>query len=133
MCDRCCMQVRDMTGTGEITKRRLKEGDGEFPIDCPLNDTTIRVHYRVRRLDLCQPLKADSRGPQGASNEWVYDTRQPQAVPDSAVSASGEAADLAAAPVEIDTGCGEAPEAIEMCAKLMVPGELALVRVTNPR
>ncbi len=44
----CVSQVRDMTGTGEVTKRRVKEGQGEFPIDCPLHDTTVRIHYRVR-------------------------------------------------------------------------------------
>eukprot|EP00198_Chlamydomonas_reinhardtii_P000593 XP_001689928.1 peptidyl-prolyl cis-trans isomerase, FKBP-type [Chlamydomonas reinhardtii] len=35
------VQVRDMTGTGEVTKKRLREGTGDFPIDCPLNDTTV--------------------------------------------------------------------------------------------
>ncbi len=39
------MQVRDLTGTGEVTKRRIKEGVGEFPVDCPLEDCAVRVHY----------------------------------------------------------------------------------------
>ena len=43
-------QVRDMTGTGEVLKRRLKDGQGEFPVDCPLTDTTVRAHYRVRAV-----------------------------------------------------------------------------------
>ncbi len=43
-----CVQVRDLTGTGEITKRRIKEGVGEFPIDCPLEDCAVRVHYTAR-------------------------------------------------------------------------------------
>lgn len=42
-------QVRDMTGTGEVTKRRVREGRGEFPVDCPLEDCAVRVHFRVRR------------------------------------------------------------------------------------
>ena len=41
-------QVRDLTGTGDITKRRIKEGVGEFPVDCPLEDCTVRVHYTAR-------------------------------------------------------------------------------------
>ena len=42
------MQVRDLTGTGEVTKRRIKEGVGEFPVDCPLEDCAVRVHYSAR-------------------------------------------------------------------------------------
>ena len=28
-----------------MTKRRIKEGVGEFPVDCPLEDCAVRVHY----------------------------------------------------------------------------------------
>ncbi|WIA13375.1 hypothetical protein OEZ85_006955 [Tetradesmus obliquus] len=59
------VQVRDMTGDGAVTKKRLREGHGDFPVDCPLQDTTA------------------------------------------------------------DTGAGELPEGLEMCVKLMVPGEVA--------
>lgn len=38
-----------MTGTGEVTKRRVREGRGEFPVDCPLEDCAVRVHFRVWR------------------------------------------------------------------------------------
>ena len=40
--------MRDLTGTGEVTKRRIKEGVGEFPVDCPLEDCAVRVHYSAR-------------------------------------------------------------------------------------
>lgn len=39
--------MRDLTGTGEVTKRRVREGTGEFPIDCPLEDNTVRVHFKT--------------------------------------------------------------------------------------
>ena len=45
------MQIRDMTGTGEVTKRRIREGVGEFPIDCPLEDNAVKVHFKAFRLD----------------------------------------------------------------------------------
>lgn len=45
------LQVRDMTGTGEVTKRRVKEGTGEFPVDCPLEDCAVRVHYKAALVD----------------------------------------------------------------------------------
>lgn len=39
-------QVRDMTGDGSVTKRRVRDGVGEFPMDCPLEDCAVRVHYK---------------------------------------------------------------------------------------
>lgn len=39
-------QVRDVTADGGVLKRRLQEGQGEFPVDCPLHDTSVRLHYR---------------------------------------------------------------------------------------
>lgn len=42
------IQVRDLMGTGKVTKRRVKEGVGEFPVDCPLEDCAVRVHYTAR-------------------------------------------------------------------------------------
>lgn len=41
-----CVQVRDMTGDGSVIKRRIKDGRGEFPVDCPIEDSSVRVHYR---------------------------------------------------------------------------------------
>ncbi|MEW5314845.1 MAG: hypothetical protein WDW38_006311 [Sanguina aurantia] len=62
-----------MMGTGEIMKRRLREGNGDFPVDCPLHDTSVKIHYRVRPM-----------GPSGQPpGPWVFDSRrdpQPTAV-----------------------------------------------------
>jgi hypothetical protein len=65
-----------MTGDGQVLKRRLVEGSGEFPMDCPLNDTTVRLHFRARPV----------REPPA---EWVHDSR---------------GGDAAAQPLEFDTG-----------------------------
>lgn len=35
-----------MAGDGKVVKRRIKDGRGEFPIDCPIEDSSVRVHYR---------------------------------------------------------------------------------------
>lgn len=126
-----------MTGDGRVMKKRLREGTGEFPVDCPLHDTTVRLHYRVRSLAEPTP------GP------WVFDSRtdtpaQPQAStsntssssrgaagtgggePGGSQSAASAAGDVCVVgPVEVDTGCGELPEGLELVVKLMVPGELA--------
>lgn len=45
-CPRCSTQVRDMTGDGSVVKRIVRKGAGEFPMDCPLEDSRVRVHYR---------------------------------------------------------------------------------------
>ena len=45
-----CMQVRDMTGTGAVMKRRIKEGTGQFPMDCPMEDSRLQIHYRFQTL-----------------------------------------------------------------------------------
>jgi hypothetical protein len=42
------VQVRDMTGDGSVVKRRIRDGRGEFPVDCPIEDSSVRVHYRWR-------------------------------------------------------------------------------------
>ncbi|GBF92152.1 peptidyl-prolyl cis-trans isomerase [Raphidocelis subcapitata] len=104
------VQVRDMTGDGGVLKRRLRPGRGEFPVDCPLNDTTVRIHYRARQAG-------------GAGDAWAFDT---------AAAAGGGGGGGGGAPLEVDTGCGELPEAVELCARLMVPGELARA-VAQPR
>jgi hypothetical protein len=41
-----CVQVLDMTGDGSVVKRRIRDGHGEFPVDCPIEDSSVRVHYR---------------------------------------------------------------------------------------
>lgn len=41
-----CVQVRDMAGDGQVMKRIVRKGEGEFPIDCPLEDSHVRVHVR---------------------------------------------------------------------------------------
>lgn len=41
------IQVRDLTGDGLVTKRRIQDGIGEFPVDCPIEDANVKVHYRL--------------------------------------------------------------------------------------
>ncbi|KAK1563594.1 hypothetical protein Q3G72_029727 [Acer saccharum] len=91
------IQVRDMLGDGRLIKRRLRDGKGEFPMDCPLHDSLLRVHYKGMLL------KEEKR--------VFYDTR---------VDNNGQ-------PLEFGSGEGMVPEGFEMCVRLMLPGELALV------
>ncbi|KAF2316296.1 hypothetical protein GH714_041637 [Hevea brasiliensis] len=90
-------QVRDMLGDGRLIKRRLRDGRGEFPMDCPLHDSLLRVHYKGMLLN--------------EEKKVFYDTR---------VDNDGQ-------PLEFSSGEGLIPEGFEMCVRLMLPGEIALV------
>ena len=39
-----------MTGNGAVMKRRIKEGTGQFPMDCPMEDSHLQIHYRFQTL-----------------------------------------------------------------------------------
>ncbi|KAL6649997.1 hypothetical protein ACP70R_014221 [Stipagrostis hirtigluma subsp. patula] len=91
------IQVRDMLGDGRLIKRRVVDGRGEFPMDCPLHDSLLRVHYKGMLLD--EPKSV------------FYDTR---------VDNDGE-------PLEFCSGEGLVPEGFEMCVRLMLPGEKSIV------
>jgi hypothetical protein len=114
-----------MAGDRGVLKRRIRAGRGEFPIDCPLNDTTVKLHYRARPHRPGATELEGGGGGGGGGGGWAYDS----------AAAAGEATAAGAgagAPLEVDTGCGELPEAVELCARLMVPGELARA-VAQPR
>ncbi|PKA52691.1 Peptidyl-prolyl cis-trans isomerase PASTICCINO1 [Apostasia shenzhenica] len=91
------IQVRDMLGDGRLIKRRIRDGKGEFPMDCPLQDSLLRVHYTGTLLN--------------EEKTVFYDTR---------VDNDGE-------PLEFCSGEGLVPEGFEMCVRLMLPGEISLV------
>ncbi|AQL06408.1 Peptidyl-prolyl cis-trans isomerase PASTICCINO1 [Zea mays] len=90
-------EVRDMLGDGRLIKRRVFDGKGEFPMDCPLHDSLLRVHYKGMLLD--EPKSV------------FYDTR----------------ADNDGEPLEFCSGEGLVPEGFEMCVRLMLPGEKSIV------
>lgn len=91
------IQVRDMLGDGRLIKRRIRDGKGEFPMDCPLHDSLLRAHYKGMLLN--------------EEKKVFYDTR---------VDNDGQ-------PLEFSSGEGLVPEGFEMCVRLMLPGEIALV------
>ena len=43
------LQARDLMGDGKTIKRIIKMGDGEFPIDCPMEDTVVSIIASIRR------------------------------------------------------------------------------------
>ncbi|KAF5953705.1 hypothetical protein HYC85_006561 [Camellia sinensis] len=91
------IQVRDMLGDGRLIKRRIRDGRGEFPMDCPLHDSLLRVHYKGMLLN--------------EEKTVFYDTKF----------------DNGGQPLEFSSGEGLVPEGLEMCVRLMLPGEIALV------
>jgi FK506-binding protein 4/5 len=92
-------QVRDLSGDGRAMKRIVESGRGEFPADCPLDDTTVRCKVRVRNLP-------------SSSGDW-------NAVPGSTGADGG---------LEIATGMDAVPPPVEAALRLMLRGEVASVR-----
>ncbi|KAL2929260.1 Peptidyl-prolyl cis-trans isomerase PASTICCINO1, partial [Bienertia sinuspersici] len=91
------VQVRDVLGDGRLIKRRNHDGRGEFPMDCPLQDSKLCVHYKGMLLDDKKTV--------------FYDTR---------IDNGGQ-------PLEFCSGEGLVPEGFEMSVRLMLPGEIAIV------
>ncbi|XP_078173411.1 FKBP-type peptidyl-prolyl cis-trans isomerase family protein isoform X1 [Carex rostrata] len=91
------IQVRDMLGDGRLIKRRIVDGRGDFPMDCPLHDSLLKVHYRGMLLN--------------EEKTVFYDTK---------VDNNGE-------PLEFSSGEGLVPGGLEMAVRLMLPGEVCSV------
>jgi len=104
------IQVRDLIGDGSAVKSIIRKGQGEFPIDCPLEDCQVKIHYRLKK-------KNDN----GSSSEgWLFDSRD-----------SGENNEiLSSPPVVVETGTGEVPLAMDLAVRMMLRGEVCLVEAT---
>ncbi|KAM3201341.1 hypothetical protein P3L10_033704 [Capsicum annuum] len=70
------IQVRDVLGDGRLIKRRIHDGRGEFPMDCPLQDSLLSVHYQGFLLNEEKMVfydKSERLGanvPEGAYMQW---------------------------------------------------------------
>eukprot|EP00897_Mesotaenium_endlicherianum_P007551 jgi/Mesen1/6824/ME000035S06208 len=120
------IQVRDMLGDGGVIKRRLEDGRGDFPVDCPMEDTRVRLHYAARLLL-----------PGGQPGALVYDSRS-QSKSQRQSQSGGSEEDGASGggsggeqPLEVGTGEGLLPEAVDMSVRLMLPAEKARVTSTS--
>ena len=98
-------QVRDVFGDGSLLKTRLRDGTGQFPVDCPIEDCKVRLHYSAKLP--------------GAAGPAVFDS--------ALVTGGGGGGDAESAPLEVTLGTGALPQGLEWCVKLMVPGEFARV------
>lgn len=44
------LQARDLMGEGKTIKRIICKGTGEFPIDCPMEDTSVSIRTKIRKV-----------------------------------------------------------------------------------
>lgn len=135
------VQVRDLVGpesgsgsgggAGRVTKKRVKEGSGEFPADCPLGDCAVRVHVRAVEL-----VRGGGGGGGGAAEEEetegkvLWDTRKEKNQSNADVDASTSKPSSSSPPpppFEFVIGTGAAPDAIDLAVCLMTPGEVSVV------
>lgn len=126
------VQVRDLVGAeggsgiGRVTKKRVKEGRGEFPADCPLGDCAVKVH--VRAVELVRRGEG-GEGEEEVEGEVLWDTRrkeQDDAAADTDDASASKASSLPA-PFEFVIGTGAAPDAVDLAVCLMTPGEISVV------
>jgi FKBP-type peptidyl-prolyl cis-trans isomerase len=94
----------------QVMKRQLKRGIGEFPLDAPVHDATVRLHYSIYRP--------------GAPDDVLFTTRNAGAAAEEADDAGG-----AGDPFHFTTGDGAMPTGVEMAVKLMLPHERCSVAV----
>ena len=99
------LQVRDVMGDGQVTKRVIQRGTGEFPIDCPLEDTSVKVRMRVRER---------SSSSESLEKAW-YPFYMDASMDDV---------------IEFCTGMGEVPDCIDQSVRLMLPGEVCVVHAS---
>lgn len=88
-------QVRDMHGDGSLVKRRLAEGSGTFPVDCPLHDCTVTAELQLRVA-----VGGDGPAPAGEVSTWELGCgAQPPGLEDAIrLMVPGERAAVAAHP-----------------------------------
>lgn len=94
-------QVRDLVGDNSVTKRTLIKGEGEFPADCPLEDTVVYCKILVRSLRMGNDPQRD----------WYP-------LPNS----TDEEGSL-----RFETGNDDVPHPVESAVRLMLRGEIASV------
>ena len=113
--------VRDVFGDGAVVKRRLEEGVGDFPGDCPVRDCAVRA--RRRRAAAAASLD---------DYQYLLEGDDPFAALASANP--GFAHDTGAqTPLAFRLGAGAVPAAVETSVRLMLPGETALVIARDAR
>eukprot|EP00246_Nothoceros_aenigmaticus_P002994 TRINITY_DN13922_c0_g2_i1.p1 TRINITY_DN13922_c0_g2~~TRINITY_DN13922_c0_g2_i1.p1 ORF type:complete len:199 (-),score=43.41 TRINITY_DN13922_c0_g2_i1:53-619(-) len=59
------IQVRDVLGDGGVIKRRIRDGQGDFPMDCPLEDSILKIHYKGLLPADCERIFIDTRENEG--------------------------------------------------------------------
>jgi hypothetical protein len=93
----------------QVLKRKLRQGRGTFPIDAPVNDATVRLHYSV--APVAQPDKI--------LFTTCKDLHRFGEMPDRVAQA-----DKGEDGFQFTTGEGVMPVGVEMAVKIMLPGEV---------
>ena len=122
------LQVRDLTGDGGAMKRILKKGRGDFPADCPLEDTRVKAKISVRPA--LKNTATNSSSTTNMTTSWVplpvstTSTRNTDGCDSSSVTSGSSSV------IEIDLGMGQVPDPVESSLRLMLRGEVASVQST---
>ena len=95
-------QARDLMGDGKTLKKIARKGQGEFPIDCPMEDTTVVLRTKIR---------SKSKDRDAATRlTWM---------PLISATIDGE--------IEVSTGMGDLPHVVDAAVRLMLKGEVSVL------
>jgi tetratricopeptide (TPR) repeat protein len=136
--------VRDVFGDGVVVKRRLEEGVGDFPGDCPVRDCAVTARVAVAAASISDD--DDEKKYENASSLDEHARAMLGEEGDKNKNASGSDPFAALAsrrglrfvhdtgaqtPLAFRLGAGAVPAAVETSVRLMLPGETALVTVRD--
>ena len=112
VCLRDFTQVRDLMGDGKVMKHILRKGKGDFPYDCPLEDTQVSAKIK------CRAMKQSKQG------EFQPLFSFPGA---GTVSISDDERKQNSILTRFETGMGSVPPPVDAAIRVMLPGEIAQV------
>lgn len=125
--------VRDVFGDGVVFKERVKEGSGEFPVDCPVRDCEVAVRFTVRGIAMgdADGASETSDTERDTSLEGDDSEKRSDTLFANHLSLPGFVFDSGMDPISVRLGCGELPSCLETSVRLMVPGEVSKVTFYN--
>ena len=130
--------VRDVFGDGVVVKRRLEEGVGDFPGDCPVRDCAVTARVAVAAASISDDDDDDASSLDEHARAMLREEGDASGSDPFAALASRRGVRFvhdtgARAPFAFRLGAGAVPAAVETSVRLMLPGETALVTVRDAR
>lgn len=125
------VHVRDVFGDGVVFKRRVLDGAGEFPGDCPVRDCAVSMRFAVRGVCGAEEDEKEQVAVKKVDDSEGTSEGNPEGTCDDLfakfTTRPGFFFHTGPAPLTARLGCGDLPLALETSVRLMIPGEFSTV------